>query len=83
MKKALMLVGLIISNTLLAQTLITGSVTDKKNVPIVGANVYLQNTYDGATTDADGKFSFKSDAANVQTLIVSYLSFTPCIIILC
>jgi hypothetical protein len=58
-----------------AQTLISGKVKDKKNEPIQGANVYLENTYDGATTDVDGNFSFKTNETGTVTLIVSYVAY--------
>lgn len=57
-----------------AQT-ITGTVTDSKGLPIVGANVYLEGTYDGSTTNANGEFNFKTSEAGTQTLTVSYISF--------
>jgi protocatechuate 3,4-dioxygenase beta subunit len=34
-----------------AQQTITGTVTDNSNKPISGANVYLEGTYDGSSTD--------------------------------
>ncbi len=58
-----------------AQTTISGKVSDKKGEPIIGANVYLENTYDGATTDIDGKFSFITDKTDEVTLVVSYVTF--------
>jgi hypothetical protein len=42
-----------------AQTTISGKVTDKKN-PLQGVSISLKNTYDGATTDSLGRFSFKT-----------------------
>ncbi len=54
---------------------ISGKVTDTKGNPIIGANVYLDGTYDGATTDQDGKFTFKTDEQGKQTLVVSILSY--------
>ena len=58
-----------------AQTTISGKVVDKNNLPIIGANVYLEGTYDGATSDEVGGFSFTTDEKGTQTLIVSFLSF--------
>lgn len=75
MKNIIAVLLLLIATQLTAQTLISGTVTDKKANPIVGANVYLQNTYDGATTDSEGKFSFETKKKGMQTVIVSYLSF--------
>ncbi|WP_400077846.1 TonB-dependent receptor domain-containing protein [Winogradskyella sp. R77965] len=58
-----------------AQTTISGKVVDNKNQPIIGANVYLEGTYDGATTIEDGKFSFTTEEKGTQNLIISFLSF--------
>ncbi len=58
-----------------AQTAISGKVVDNKNQPIIGANVYLDGTYDGATSIEDGKFYFTTDASGTQTLIISFLSY--------
>ena len=58
-----------------SQTLISGWVTDSKNNPISGANVYLDGTYDGGTSDEVGKFSFKTSEVGVHVLIVSFLSY--------
>lgn len=58
-----------------AQTEVSGKVTDNHGVPIPGANVYLDGTYDGATTDENGLFSFTTDATGNQTLVVSFIAF--------
>jgi outer membrane cobalamin receptor len=58
-----------------AQTTINGIVTDNKGVAINGANVYLEGTYDGGTTDSNGEFEFKTEEKGTQTLLVSYLSY--------
>ncbi|GAB1857738.1 TonB-dependent receptor [Flavobacteriaceae bacterium MHTCC 0001] len=58
-----------------AQNTVSGVVTDTKKHPIIGANVYLQGTYDGGTTDDNGKFSFSTTETGTQTLIVSFLSY--------
>ncbi len=60
---------------LTAQTMIQGQVTDPSGEAIIGANVYLQDTYDGASSDLDGHFSFSSEERGAQTLVVSYLGF--------
>ncbi|WP_228235614.1 TonB-dependent receptor [Allomuricauda sp. M10] len=60
-----------------AQTIVSGTVTDNKKIPIEGANVYLEGTYDGASTDKDGKFSFETEETGTQTLVISMLSYEP------
>ncbi|WP_306013229.1 MULTISPECIES: TonB-dependent receptor [unclassified Allomuricauda] len=63
------------SGTVLAQHTISGRVTDTKNNPIEGANIYLEGTYDGASSDAQGKFTFETAEEGMQTLVVSMLSY--------
>lgn len=58
-----------------AQTEISGKITDERGEPIPGANVYLQGTYDGASTDENGQFKFKTTAEGVKVLVISFLSF--------
>ncbi|TJY36219.1 TonB-dependent receptor [Pontimicrobium aquaticum] len=66
---------LVLSLSLSAQTIISGKVTNNKGIPIEGANVYLEGTYDGTTTDKEGMFSFTTTETGSQTLIVSYISY--------
>lgn len=76
MKHIIQLLFLVTSiNSATAQTSISGTVTDTKNIPIVGANVYLEGTYDGASTTEDGSFSFETFEEGSQTLVISMLSY--------
>jgi outer membrane cobalamin receptor len=61
----------------LAQTEISGLVTQKNGTPIAGANVYLEGTYDGSSTDEHGNFSFTTEETGLQTLVVSYVTYEP------
>lgn len=58
-----------------AQNQITGIVSDSRGKPIMGANVYLEGTYDGTTTNAEGSFTFTTTETGVNTLFVSFLSY--------
>ena len=58
-----------------AQTIISGTVTDNKGIPIIGVNGYLEGAYDGSTSDENGKFTFETSETGSQTLTVSYVSF--------
>jgi outer membrane cobalamin receptor len=62
-------------SALKAQQLITGTVTDNNELPIAGANVYLKGTYDGASTNDQGEFSFNTDENGVQQLLISFITF--------
>ena len=66
---------LLLSYSLIAQSTISGKVTNNNGVPIVEANVYLEGTYDGSTTNTNGNFSFVTEKTGTQNLIVSYLSY--------
>lgn len=56
-------------------TEISGIVKDKANEPLIGANVYIYKTIEGAITDTEGKFKFVTSKTDTITLIVSYLGF--------
>ena len=75
MKRFLSLLAVLITIQLTAQTTINGVVKDSKNNPIEGANVYLEGTYDGGTTNQNGAFSFKTTETGTQILIISYVSY--------
>ena len=75
MKAQLTLLFLLFSALLAAQTTISGTVTDGQGNPIIGANAYLEGSYDGSSTNDEGKFSFETAETGTQTLIVSMLSF--------
>jgi len=75
MKHLLFLLLAISPLTLIAQTTISGKITDRKGEPIYGANVYLKGTYDGGSSDENGKFSFTTSEKGIQTIVVSYISY--------
>lgn len=75
LKQVLFLTALFSSSVFFGQETISGSVTDQNSQPIIGANVYLEGTYDGASSDDNGNFSFETSETGTQTLIVSMISY--------
>ncbi len=75
MKLLLTIIFVLIVFSINAQNTITGTITDPSGTPIQGANVYLDGTYDGSSSDEKGVFSFTSSEQGPQTLIISFLSF--------
>ncbi|AWH72728.1 ferric enterobactin receptor [Dokdonia sp. Dokd-P16] len=73
LKLKLTLLGLLIGMTSFAQVTVTGTVTDKNNVPISGANVIEKGTTNGAITDFDGNYNITVQSDG--TLEISYLGF--------
>ncbi len=64
-----------IPNLSYAQTTVSGKVTEKNGTPIAGANVYIEGSYDGASTDDGGNFTFETTETGIQTLTISFVSF--------
>jgi hypothetical protein len=75
MKQTITILSLLITMLTFSQSTIDGKVKDTNGLPIIGANVYLEGTYDGGTTNENGAFSFTTNETGTQTLIVSYLSY--------
>jgi hypothetical protein len=57
------------------QSIVKGRVTDKKGEPLTGANIYFNNTYEGCTSDTEGRFMIKTGLIGNQQLMVSYLGY--------
>lgn len=60
-----------------AQVKVSGKITDNKNRPLAGASVQLKDSYDGATADSSGDFSFVTEEKGVKQLEVSISGFNP------
>jgi hypothetical protein len=61
--------------TAVAQTTINGRIVDNKNEPIPGANILVQDSYDGTSSAADGSFQFKTEEAGERTLIIRFIGY--------
>lgn len=53
---------------------VSGIITDENGEPIIGANVVVKGTTNGAISDMDGQFTLTGVAKNA-TLIVSYIGY--------
>lgn len=65
-----------VSSLALAQTTVTGNVTDASdNTPLPGVNVIIKGTTTGTITDGDGNFSIKAKDGNVlQFTSIGYVA---------
>ncbi len=75
MKTTVTLLCLLVTTLLLSQSTISGKVVDEKGKPVAGANIFLEGTYDGATSNETGSFSFTTTTTGNQTLVVSFLIY--------
>lgn len=62
-------------NTTLAQTLVKGNVQDTDGIPLPGVNVMIKGSFDGATTDSTGKFSFRTPLEGEQIIAASFIGY--------
>ncbi|MBP6154003.1 MAG: carboxypeptidase-like regulatory domain-containing protein [Chitinophagales bacterium] len=65
-----LIVLLLCSFTILAETKLKGKVTDGKE-PIIGANISIKGTTEGTVTDIDGAFELATSQPTPLTLVIS------------
>ena len=53
---------------------VTGTIVDEFGEPIIGANVLVKGTTNGAVTDIDGNYSI-TGVSNADELVVSYIGY--------
>lgn len=58
-----------------AQTVVKGVVKDNKGKAMPGISITLKDTYDGATTDSTGKYSFKTTEKGEQLIVASSIGY--------
>lgn len=78
LKLCLLLFTIFMVNGLSAQ-MVTGTVLDVNNEPLIGADIALQNTEIGSITDIEGNFSIKAKPGDV--LVVSYIGYVDQLVI--
>ena len=78
MKKLFFLLFLIVTLPvagLMAQTEITGVVTDENNAPIPGVNVIIKGTTKGVITDLNGKYKIQVNDPSKDVLVFSFIGY--------
>lgn len=56
---------------------IRGTVKDQKGGPVAGASIAIRDSYDGATADSTGRFSFNTTEKGEQVLQVTAVGYKP------
>lgn len=75
MKPIITLLFLLTTLVISAQTKIEGTINDAKGRPLAAANVYIDGTYDGGTSDENGYFSFETAEKGEQTLVITLMFY--------
>src|SRR5690606_16578390 len=71
----IIVVALFFTTVIMAQSTITGTIKDADlNTPLPGANVVEKGTRNGVSTDFEGNFMLKTEAASGE-LVVSYVGY--------
>lgn len=78
MKKIILFLSLLLSLQLTAQTkMITGTVMDENNEPLIGASVVEEGTTNGVITDLDGVYKLTvNENAKLMVSYIGYISQT-------
>ncbi|RLD73016.1 MAG: TonB-dependent receptor [Bacteroidetes bacterium] len=58
-----------------AQQHLAGNIMDRKGRPVSFANVYLEGSYDGCTSDTTGAFKLTTTLTGRQVLVASFIGF--------
>ncbi len=69
------LLAMVFCSSIIGQTKIAGKITDADKQPLPGANIYLQDTYDGVSSETDGTFSFTTDEEGEGILVISFVGY--------
>jgi hypothetical protein len=75
MKSIFTLTILLFSFAVFSQATLSGKIVDEKGKSIPGANIFIEGTYDGASSNETGEFNFTTTATGNQTLVVSFLIY--------
>ena len=76
MRQLPLLLGFILLSAAgLAQTAVSGTVKDNKGRPLPGVSITIKDSYDGATTDSTGHYSFKTTETGPHTITASSIGF--------
>jgi len=75
MKTIFTILFLLTSSLVFSQVTVRGKVLAKDGEPIPGVNIFIENTYDGASSDGDGHFSFRTSETGTKNLIASFIGY--------
>ena len=75
MKATLSILFIFSATICFAQTKVSGRVTDENGEGIPGANVSIKDSYDGASTNVEGKFEFTTTEAGTKVLVITFVGY--------
>jgi iron complex outermembrane receptor protein len=76
MKKIIITLILGFSTILYAQNTVSGKITDKKNLPIIGVSIYAPELHNGTSTDENGNYTLTNIPNGKVKLTFEFIGFT-------
>ena len=58
-----------------AQHVVSGKISEKDGTAVPGANIFIEGTFDGCSSDSIGNFSFTTIADSTRILVIRYVGF--------
>ena len=75
MKTILLSLFTLFAVTAVSQTSISGTVISSAGDTLPGVNIYIEGSYDGASSDAHGSFKFTASKTGTQVLKATFIGF--------
>lgn len=75
MNTTLSILFTLVSVVCFGQTKLSGRVTDENGEGIPGANVSIKDSYDGASTNVDGKFEFITTETGTKVIVITFVGY--------
>lgn len=75
LKVVLVCLAISLAGYVSGQVTIKGVIRDNKNNPLAGVSISIKDSYDGATSDSSGKYSFKTTEKGQQLLVISNIGY--------
>jgi len=67
--------SIFLHNEITAQTIVTGRITDSSGKALAGANIFLEGTYDGVSSNSEGDFSLSTGETGTHILCIDFIGF--------
>src|SRR5687767_9327529 len=75
MKSLLPILLMLLTAAVFGQVKISGVISDGKGQAIPGANIFLENTFDGTSSNERGIFEFQTSEKGTKVLIATFIGF--------
>lgn len=75
MRKIILILFIGYISSFYAQNTIEGNITDEKNVPVFGVQIYIEQLHTGTTSDENGHYKISSIPNGTHQLFFNYLGY--------